>query len=110
MRAIFAEKQENVHSMLQKGCGHREIARILNVSMENMHNIRKTHLSNINCSCRGRLRLLNIEIEWSCTLQEMIERACTIPNITKHVEQDFEILVSAQNVRYAFKRSSYCLH
>ena len=41
-RALSEEKQENVHSMLQIGCGYREMARVLNVSMESVYNINKT--------------------------------------------------------------------
>jgi hypothetical protein len=41
-RALSEGKQENVHSMLQIGCGHREMARVLNLGMGSVYNINKT--------------------------------------------------------------------
>ena len=49
--------------MVQRGCRHKEIARVLNVSMKNVHIIRKIYLPNVNCSHEGRLQLLNTKME-----------------------------------------------
>ena len=63
IKALSTKKQENVLSMFQKGCRHQEIAKVLNVSIESLYNIRTTYLLNVNCSSRGRPRILNIEME-----------------------------------------------
>jgi transposase len=68
-RTLSKEKQENVRSMLQRGCGHRKITRILNVSMGSVHNIKKTYLPNVSRLRGGRPRLLNTEMQRSCVLQ-----------------------------------------
>ena len=47
-RALFVEKLENVCFMLQRRCRHKEVATILNLNMESVHNIRKTYLLNVN--------------------------------------------------------------
>ena len=71
MRALFVDKQENAHSIFQRGCEYQKIARVLNMNMGSVHNIKKTYLFNVNCSCRGRPWLLNTKMEWSCMLQVM---------------------------------------
>lgn len=68
MRVLSKEKQENVHFMLQRGYGLREIAKVLNVSVGSVGNIGNKYLPNVNCSWEGRLRLLNKKMEQSCVL------------------------------------------
>ena len=42
-----------------RGYGHREIARVLNVSVGSVHNIRKKYLPIVNCSSGVRPHSLN---------------------------------------------------
>ena len=42
IRALFVEKQENIHSMLQRRCRHKKKARVLDISIGSVYNINKT--------------------------------------------------------------------
>lgn len=87
-RTLPKKTQENVHSMLYRGYGHREITRVLNVSVGSVHNIRKKYLPNVNCSRGGRPRLLNKEMKQSFVLQVVRGRVSIALDVARHVEHD----------------------
>lgn len=53
-RTISKDQQESVCYVFQRGYVHGEIARVLNVGVGSVHNIRKKHLHNVNCLRGGR--------------------------------------------------------
>jgi len=44
--ALRVEQRENIISMLERGCGLREIYRSLHVSLSNVYNIKHAHVPN----------------------------------------------------------------
>ena len=68
-KPLSREVEENILSMLRRGCSHREIVRSLHISVGAVHNLRQLHLPNTNCSCGGTPRIMSRAKERTCALE-----------------------------------------
>ena len=97
-KPLSREVEENILSMLHRGCSHKEIARSLHVSVGAVYNLRQLHLSNANCSYRGRPRIMSRAEERTCVLEMVKGRVGTCADVARQVNQALGIQVSHQTV------------
>ena len=68
-RQLPVELRQNVISMLERGCGLREISRSLHVSLGSIHNIQYAHVSSVKLRHRDRPHVMIKAMERSCVLE-----------------------------------------
>ena len=76
-RQLPVELRQNVISMLERGCGLREISRALHVSLGSVHNIQRAHVSSAKLRHRGRPHVMTKTMERSCVLELTRRRLTT---------------------------------
>ena len=97
-KPLSKEVEENILSILHRGCSQREIARSLHVSVGAVHSLCQLHLPNANCSCGGRPRIMSRVEERTCVLEMVRGRVGTCANAARHMNQALGIQVSRQTV------------
>ena len=103
-KPLSREVEENIFSMLHRGCSLREIARSLHVSVGAVHNLCQLHLLNANCSCEGRPRIMSRAKERTYVPEMVRGRVGTYADATRHVNQALGMQVSCQTIMRTFVR------
>ena len=103
-RQLPVELRQNVISMLERGCGLREIFIALHVSLGSVHNIQHAHVSSAMLRHRGRPHVMTKAMERSCVLEVTRARLSTTVDATRQLKKDFGIQVSTNTVRRALHR------
>ena len=83
VRPLSQGKQQNVLSLLQKGCSVREIAKSLHVGKSSVQRLRKKHFPDAELSVGGRPRKLTSAMEWSCVTSVTRGKVSTAREATK---------------------------
>ena len=82
-RQLPVELRHNVISMLERGCGLREISRALYVSLGSVHNIQRAHVSSAKLRYRSRPHMMIKAMERSCVLEVTRGRLSTVVDATR---------------------------
>ena len=70
-------------SMLERGCGLREISRALHVSLGSVYNIQRAHVSSTKLRYRNRPHVMIKAMERYCVLEVTRGRLSTAVNATR---------------------------
>ena len=103
-RQLPVELRQNVISILERGCGLREVFRALHVSLGSIHNIQRAHVSSAKLRHRGRPHVMTKAMERSCVLEVTKGRLSTTIDATRQLKKDFGIQVSTNTIRHALCR------
>jgi transposase len=110
VRTVSQGKQQNVLSLLQKGCSMRVIAKSLYVGNSNVQRLRMKHFPNAKLSVGGRPCKLTSAMERSCVTSVTRRKVSTARKATKHVQEFFGVEVSEGTVCRAFCRACLQSH
>jgi IS30 family transposase len=91
VRPLSQGKQQNVLSLLQKGCSVREIAKSLHVGKSSVQRLRKKHFPDAKLSVGGRPRKLTSAMERSCVTSVTRGKVSTAKEATKQVQEVFGV-------------------
>ena len=110
VRPLSQGKQQNVLSLLQKGCSVREIAKSLQVGKSSVQRLRKKHFPDAKLSVGSRPRKLTSAMERSCVTSVTRGRVSTAREATKQVHEVFGVQVSEVTVRRGLCRAGLQSH
>ena len=91
LRQLPVELRQNVISMLERGCGLREISRALHMSLGSVYNIQRAHVSSAKFRHRGSPYVMTKAMERSCVLEVTRGRLSTTVDATRQLKKDFGI-------------------
>ena len=106
--ALSQQIEDNIVSMLRRGCSHREIANTLHVSVGSVHNFCEVHVSNVDCSRGSRPRKLNRTEEQRCVLEMVRGRMDTCENVARSTQQVLGMRVSSHTIKHELHGASLC--
>lgn len=110
VRPLSQGKQQDVLSLLQKGCSVREIAKSLHVGKSSVQRLCKKHFPYAKLSVGGRPRKLTSAMERSCVTSITRGKVSTAREATKLVQEVFGVQVSEVTVRRGLCRAGLQSH